>query len=910
MRIKVKGNRHASSSLGTTTVTADQRGYFQKVTKYMTDGKVTHALLQFSDNGINYTTEIDNVVCAPNFPFRAEKSTEEKQGYMTLRKGDIGVVFEAMPDKGHAKVTMNGRTGYVALDALMIGTERDNNTYAVEWKKDVDSDPQVKVSPVDPRPNSLLARTIKQLLDTIFNSRDQLQNIAMWFWEMTATDQKREALAKIAVDGFKKAGTYELLKDGVFTLDRLLKIAPDASKAKVQGVYARLYTLVKDRNSALYVGSSFQIAKRMKEHDDYLDKHQNAHAVAFKAAKIKANRDYLVLCNLDDSAQAQADDNVRLVVEQLLVILLGTYNTAAISSYLANNTDRRSANGDLIAAVGDMAEMEDFEEDDSVRTDGLDEPVRSSAMSRFIRDRAAKTSLALAKLGREVCKKCGWQPITTRKSSNGKFGSDVSSLNWCSPIDSIANRPPITKVEMSSMTIYRKAPAKVVQATGVIRVGDIGSHNTQGVDHYFFNTSRSDGPPVGSQVRLVFEVTHNGRPHPHAYARLPRVSIYNDAARAMTLGIRVEWQDSGVDKTVYIMTSHKAGFHSEGGAAMLNSHGLAIGILDYLENREIVQNKRDAVRRFRRALMYEIRYDHYARLIRIEQRTEVTQKVNDDVGIRSAASVNQDMRAVGARNVGAPHGTKLKTPRKSETGHTGIRTVCDRCMAARTYFSDVNKYGKIYTAISGRFMTCEKGAGDVCKNCQAFGVQCSFTVDVMEKPALLQALWFPPIANNDVLDVEDPEIEQLMNRLDMGQGSEWPQSPTRQAPELPGSPSANVPVRWQKPQLRKSPNAPKSEYSQATFGGNVPASVPNHEMANNNAAELVDIVCRPRFNRLVSDMSNARARESITNIFRGMGRLYLVTRGRNLLLAADWLAQKVEEATQYDLWRDNSEENL
>ena len=47
----------------------------------------------------------------------------------------------------------------------------------------------------------------------------------------------------------------------------------------------------------------------IKEHDDYLDKHQNTHAVAFKAAKIKANRDYLVLCNLDGSAQAQADDN-------------------------------------------------------------------------------------------------------------------------------------------------------------------------------------------------------------------------------------------------------------------------------------------------------------------------------------------------------------------------------------------------------------------------------------------------------------------------------------------------------------------------------------------------------------------------------------------------------------------------
>ena len=166
----------------------------------------------------------------------------------------------------------------------------------------------------------------------------------------------------------------------------------------------------------------------------------------------------------------------------------------------------------------------------------------------------------------------------------------------------------------------------------------------------------------------------------------------------------------------------------------------------------------------------------------------------------------------------------------------------------------------------------------------------------MEKPALLHASWFPPMANNTVLDVEDPGIEQLMNLLDMGQsgiGGEWPQNPIHghQAPALPRSPpSANVPVRWQKPQLSKSPNAPRSGYAQATFGGNDPASVPNLEMANTNAAELIDPVCRPKFNRLVTDMSNTDAQHSITNIFRGMGRLHNVTKGMNIFLAGEWLA--------------------
>jgi hypothetical protein len=461
MRVKVKDKRNGSSSLGTTNVTANQVGFFNKVTEYMENGKTTHTL-EFIDQGIRYTTGIDNVVCARQFPFQATKATVRKQGYITLNVGDRGIVHEARPDKADAKVFVNGEQGFVALDAIEIGTERQNGTYIVEWKKDVDSDPQLRAAPIDSKPSSLLAKTMKQLLDTIFNSRDQLQNIGLWFWDMIATDQKRTRLVDIAVNGFKKAGTYTLLEDGVFTLDQLLKKAPDASKEKVQGVYARLYTLVKKHKSSMYVGSSNQISRRMKEHDDYLDKHHNAHAVAFRAAGKKANRDYLVLCNLDGNAFAEADDHVRLVVEQLLVILLGTYNTAGISSYIARNTDKETTSGDLMTAVNDAAAMEEIDEDDPNRMDALDEPGPKSALGKFIRDRSAKTSLALAKLGREVCKRCGWQPTTSRNVSNGNFGTDIRPLNWASPIDAICNRPAITKVVMSDMTFYRKAPSKVV----------------------------------------------------------------------------------------------------------------------------------------------------------------------------------------------------------------------------------------------------------------------------------------------------------------------------------------------------------------------------------------------------------------------------------------------------------------
>jgi hypothetical protein len=578
----------------------------------------------------------------------------------------------------------------------------------------------------------------------------------------------------------------------------------------------------------------------------------------------------------------------------------------------------------------------------------------------------------------------------------------------------------------------------------------------------------------------------------------------------MTLGIRVEWNDAaGRTKTMYLMTSHKAGFHTESGVGMLHSHGLAIGILNHLENREIVQNRRPAVRRFHRALMYEIRFDHVRQAIRIEQSIEVLQKVDDGVALRSIASVNQNMVAVGAERVGEPHGVKLPS------GSGRARSLCDRCLAADRWSNDSKGLGKTYGAISVRFRKCEKGSGGACKNCEVFGVECSWTLDVMKKPALLQALWFPPAPSNAIFDTEDPEIDQLMNRLDVSQirqgstgsqgtqspshsrhgsmGSQRPQSPRhsqqgsvgQQSPShspgsSPGSPASgarsrastgnpprpNVPVqpllwvrpsatsslrknpfknvhlyreenyfkgeltpavralanhqmakqtaqqiatvtyplfhnwvnarnqhgkgstlsaeygqhiysafrgleaifdhvrsrnlldaadalaqlvanedseidlwkmssdqnaaaaaapsrapgtvRWEKPprHLRKIADDLGTDYFEDTFRGDVSSGVPNHELAIMSAAALITKRCSPIFYDYLRVMNGSdsqaleAAKTAIKNIFRDLGRLHKVTKGRNLLDAGDWLAQKVESISGYDLWKDNSEEHL
>lgn len=313
------------------------------------------------------------------------------------------------------------------------------------------------------RKQSLLVKTMKELLDAISRSRGQLPLIQPWFWNLVETDQERQLVIECAVEGFQKAGVYTLLEDGVFTIDQLVKSAPIASKAEVPGVYARLY--LAKRKSALYIGSSGNIMSRMKGHEKYLPKAGGLHANAHARAIGKRHR---VICDLNDNIFAQQDEHIRLVIEQLLIILLGTYAISEIENFIAlgYQQDRRTS-ADL--APSRHAKVEDKLNEEPKALDGDSD---EEGLSRIIRGRSARTSFKLAKLGLEVCKKCGWHPTTACLDPNQKygtrvaFGTDISPLNWFSPIDTIM--PSVKAMTANSrttaITIYRKGTLEVVVA--------------------------------------------------------------------------------------------------------------------------------------------------------------------------------------------------------------------------------------------------------------------------------------------------------------------------------------------------------------------------------------------------------------------------------------------------------------
>lgn len=183
--------------------------------------------------------------------------------------------------------------------------------------------------------------------------------------------------------------------------------------------------------SRLYVGSCFDIKSVMRNHNRFLPNCYDEHALAHRRA---VGKHYTVLCNLSDNAYAQRDKRIRLVIEQLLVILLGTYCTGDLLDRVERVEGQLNQQGISETTASSNFEKEkpeDMDADDGTR----DEALRAKLVRHRSLSHWTKVSVTLDKLGHEVCKRCGWQPATDRSDSNGKFGTRIGPLNLFSPID-------------------------------------------------------------------------------------------------------------------------------------------------------------------------------------------------------------------------------------------------------------------------------------------------------------------------------------------------------------------------------------------------------------------------------------------------------------------------------------------
>jgi hypothetical protein len=345
------------------------------------------------------------------------------------------------------------------------------------------------------------------------------------------------------------------------------------------------------------------------------------------------------------------------------------------------------------------------------------------------------------------------RPAVSEHDRNHAEADDWKSITSCEDLDLDV----YTKVTArDGTTIYRKPPYQTDLGD---EVGTIGSPTSVNIDGFRVCCNSGGGPPPLAEVHLVTEVSPDNKPHPRSWLgclrrvctkmhRVPRHSLYGSNGRAR----RVSPRASISSTHTFLSCSARCTAHE----GQYDGLGIVIGILNHLENREIVQNKRDFVRDFGTPRVTHVTCDDFLRTIRLKDMLDPPQRIND-AGIRSQYVIHQELVAAGAENINLQFGTFRGTD---------DRTRCDRCLVAHTIATGITASDRVKTncSVTACDTDCELALGtNRCVHCQQIGIDCTYTNDVLEKPALLRALWLAPLTGTETFSIVDLK---LVNKAD------------------------------------------------------------------------------------------------------------------------------------------------
>jgi hypothetical protein len=326
---------------------------------------------------------------------------------------------------------------------------------------------------------------------------------------------------------------------------------------------------------------------------------------------------------------------------------------------------------ELVEDVGEDGEDKDFD------MEAADSPTDSKrTMSKVVLKYNGTVSESFHDLGNKTLVETGWEPYTNH--AKGVDGTrTVIGLNITSPAISTFSTVFFTKTTArNGMVSYRKPPRTLGKSSDL---NAIGNANSKATDSYriYLRTHRGlkaapGGPPIGSKVRTILEVSPHNIPHAHSWLRLPTTCLLEDAPRAMTLAIRVEWKKPDQVESEYMVHNpFPLVFDTApGNEGQYDGMGIAIGFLNYLEIKGIVgpPPKRSFIRDFGTARVLEATSDHLRQLVELRIVTDSPLLIKD-AGPRTSNAIHQDLQNAGAQNINMQF-RLFSTP----TSHGHIRT--------------------------------------------------------------------------------------------------------------------------------------------------------------------------------------------------------------------------------------------
>ncbi|KAI6853898.1 hypothetical protein KC323_g9101 [Hortaea werneckii] len=484
--------------------------------------------------------------------------------YVSIYAGDEGIIDEGEvvgwnEDGTLARVTFHERKqgrqhGWVRAEAIKIGTKQRYGDWVSVNKQLLT---QVSVNFATNANPGKAWQAVKALCDALGQNSSHVALFDSTIAALIADETSRINSTNAIIMGMDRAGVLLIFNNPNSGIDEIATQANDASvkgKPNRSGVYARLYALIKGErdHGAVYTGSTQEFQTRDKQHSERLATPKcraTSHAQAFLHAQKKCVK---ALCELRPE-----EETLMLLAEQILLLLIGSYDPkvlprpqdstasklAAGETFDADEASRRIAEevsgvqpgGETFAAQVDIEE----EGRELQGQEDVDEADKGAASK--LRWKNMKTSAAqILAIATKALQHVHWTPMIKRPSP--KFGS-YQGLNIASPATLAYTGVVYTRHTIpGQMQVYRRSSRQCKPEGRSKFVGKIGGPSPAGIE---ILTAANEGPDYGSRAYMVYEVTLDGKPHPKAWARLPGVCLYDDDHRAMTLGIRMEWEEDG-----------------------------------------------------------------------------------------------------------------------------------------------------------------------------------------------------------------------------------------------------------------------------------------------------------------------------------------------------------------------------
>lgn len=276
------------------------------------------------------------------------------------------------------------------------------------------------------------------------------------------------------------------------------------------------------------------------------------------------------------------------------------------------------------------------------------------------------------------------------------FGAG-KGLNWSSPFmeDRFGVRALYLRVTVPTvLKSYRRQPFLVSQLElyknqeqkkgssvqkykkyGSISVKHLNADGTVNYSDYvnFLDNTDAEGPKVGQECQLVFEVMERGLRHSVPWCRIPDHFPYEKRWEALALGIRVEWREDDVWKTKYLQSTHMQNYARDSVVTTrrnevqyFSAYHNAMGILRYLKGEKLTQSLPQN-KDFGIARIQDLHFNDLNQTFTITNFQQPRNRVTDHV-ISRPRMENELPTLNGVFQIGGslPHGL-------------GKRTTCDRC---------------------------------------------------------------------------------------------------------------------------------------------------------------------------------------------------------------------------------------